>query len=158
MSALKSVALAMDVARRRRDQAEQVQLQAQRAVQFAQGQLHQLESYAADSQARWATAAGLSVTPGLLQHHYQFMARLQQAIGLQASVIADLQRQFEATRQHRLAAEVRLAGLNQVMKNKLSARALLLARREQKQMDEFATLKYARGAGAMQLLESEHEY
>lgn len=144
MSALKSVSLAIDLATRRRDQAEQALQQARRAVQFAQTQREQLESYAADTQTRWATATAVSFSGALMQHHQQFMGRLQQAIGLQGGVINDLQRQAEAARQRSLEAEVRLAGLNQVMKKKLSELAGHQARREQKQMDEFATLQYAR--------------
>lgn len=148
MSTLQSMVLAIEVATRRRDQAEQALLQARRAVQFAQEQLGQLESYAADSQVRWSTVASVSVSVELLQHHYQFMERLRQAILMQNGVIADLQRKAEGTRQVCLQEEVRLAGLNQVMKKKVTDRAVLQSRREQKQTDEFAGLKHARSAGA----------
>lgn len=148
MSAMQSMALAIEVATRRRDQAEQALVQARRAVQFAQDQLGQLQSYAADSQARWSTVAAVSVRVELIQHHYQFMDRLQQAIQMQNGVIADLQRKAEATRQVCVQEEVRLAGLSQVMKKKVAERSRMQSRREQKQMDEFAGLKHARVASA----------
>lgn len=150
MSALKSVALAIDVATRRRDEAGQALQQAHRAVQFAQNQLDQLQGYADDTQARWATASAVAFSGQLMQHHQQFMARLQHAIGLQGGVIADLRRQAEAARLRNLEAEVRLAGLQQVMKKKLAERAGQLARREQKQMDEFAMLQHARRSRALE--------
>ena len=146
MSALKSVLLAIDVATRKRDQAGKQLVQAQRACQFAQSQLDQLESYAADSDARWTAAAQISTTPELLQHHYQFMRRLRDAIALQNGVMADLDRQFETARQLTLAAEFRLAGLRKVMSKKLADIAITTARREQKQMDEFAAMQFARTA------------
>jgi flagellar FliJ protein len=146
MSAVKSLALAIEVARRRRDQADQALMQARRAAQHAQGQLDQLESYAADTEARWATANAKTMSAELMQHQGHFMQRLRHAIGLQQGVMTDLQRQAEAARQRRLQEEVRLAALEQLLKKKMSAQAQLQARREQKQMDELAVLKYARGA------------
>ena len=145
MPALKSLTLAIEVATRNRDQADQALMQAQRAVQHAQGQLDQLESYAADTQARWATAAAVTVSAELMQHHFHFLQRLRHAIGLQGGVMSDLQRQLEAARQRRLQQEVRLAALEQLLRKKTWAHAQQEARREQKQMDELAILKYARG-------------
>lgn len=146
MSAVNSLSLAIEVATRQRDQADQALMQARRAVQHAQGQLDQLASYAADTETRWATAHASNVSAVLMQHQQQFMQRLRHAIGLQQGVMADLQRQAEAARQHRLQEEVRLAALQQLLQKKLSAQARERARREQKQMDELAALQHARNA------------
>lgn len=146
MSDMKSLALAIEVATRKRDQADQALRQAQRAVQHAQGQFDQLESYAADTEARWATASAVRVSAELMQHQHHFMQRLRHAIGLQSGVLADLLRQVEAARQRRVQDELRLAALQQLLKKNLAIRVQQEARREQKQMDELATLKYARGA------------
>lgn len=147
MSALKSLALAIEVATRARDQADQALMQARRAEQYAQGQLDQLESYAADTEARWATASAVTVSAELMQHHHHFQQRLRQAVGMQGGVITDLQRQVEAARQRRLQEELRLAAFQQLLKKKLATLAQQEARREQKQMDELAVLKCARAAG-----------
>lgn len=147
MSALKSLALAIEVATRARDQADQALMQIRRAAQQAQAQMDQLESYAADTESRWATANAVTVSAELMQHQQHFLQRLHQAMGLQSGVMADLQLQVESARQRRVKEEVRLAALQQLVKKKLSARAQLEAKREQKQMDELAILKYARGAG-----------
>lgn len=149
MSALKSLALAIEVATRARDQADQALMQARRAVQQAQGQLDQLESYAADTESRWATATAVTVSAELMLHHQQFLQRLRQAVGMQSGVMADLQRKVEMARQRKVQEEVRLTALQLLVKKKLGARAQLEARREQKQMDELAVLKYARGAGGV---------
>lgn len=146
MSALKSLALAIELATRKRDAADQALMQARRAVQHAQDQLEQLQSYAGESEARWATANAATVSAEIMQHQQHFMQRLRHAIGLQDGVLADLQRQAEAARQRRLQEEVRLAALEQLLKKKVAERSRLAARREQKQMDDLAALKYARAA------------
>ena len=155
MSTLKSLALAIEVATRRRDQADQALMQARRTAQHAQGQLDQLESYAADTESRWATATARTVSAELMQHQQHFMQRLHHAIGLQQGAMADLQRQLEAARQRRLQEEARLAALGQLLKKKQTAQVQLQARREQKQMDELAGLKYARSAAQGGLLTGE---
>ena len=147
MSAVKSLELAIEVAKRRRDQADQAQMQLRRALQQAQGQLDQLHSYGADTEARWATAVARTVSAELMAHQGHFMERLRHAVGLQQGVTADLKQQVELARQRCVQEEVRLAALEQLLKKKRAAHAQLQARREQKQMDELATLKYARGAG-----------
>ena len=147
MSALKSLALAIEVATRARDEADQAWQQARRSVQFARSQLDQLEAYAADTEARWATASAVSLSAELMSHHQHFMQRLRHATGLQSGVINDLERQAEAARQRRVQQELRLRAFQQLLDKKLAARAQLEARREQKQMDELAALQFARGAG-----------
>ena len=148
MSALNSLRLAIEVATRARDQADQAWLQARRSVTQAQSQLDQLESYAADTESRWATAAAVTVSAELMSHHQHFMIRLRQAIGMQGGVILDLERQAEGARQHRVQQEIRLKALQQLMEKKHAVWLQRQARMEQKQMDELAVLGYARGAGS----------
>lgn len=144
MSTLRALALAIDLATEKRDEAGRQLMQAQRTYQLALNQLGQLESYAADSEARWLSAAQVSVDTGVLQHHYQFMDRLRHAIGLQDGVLADQQRQMEAARQRVQETEARLAGLKKVMARKQMEQLKTQARREQKQMDEFAAMQHSR--------------
>ncbi|MBX9961181.1 MAG: flagellar export protein FliJ [Burkholderiaceae bacterium] len=144
MSALTSLTLAIEVAERARDQADQAWQQARRGLQFARGQLEQLESYAADTEARWGTAAAVTVSAELMRHHQHFMQRLRHAMGLQTGVVNDLERQAETARVQRVQQEVRLKALQQLLEKKLAERARLQARREQKQMDEMAILAHAR--------------
>ena len=72
MSAIKSLLLAIDLATRKRDQASQVVMSVQNAQMFAQQQMGQLQTYAAETEARWHAAAQVMTTPELMQHHYQF--------------------------------------------------------------------------------------
>lgn len=144
MSELKSVLLAIDVATRKRDQAGRHLVQIQRTLHFARGQMDQLESYAADAEAKWTRTAQVCATPELMRHHYQFMGRLHQAIGMQDGVMNDLDSQVESAKKKALEAEFRLAGLQQILARKQAAQRAMQERREQRQMDEFASQLYGR--------------
>ncbi len=144
MSAVKSFLLAIELATRKRDAAAQVLMRVQSACVFAQDQMNQLEVYAAETASRWTVAAQSGTTPELLRHHYQFLDRLQQAIGLQQGVLATENLKLEQAKRLVLDAEFRLVSLQQVLKKKQAGLALIQARREQKQMDEFAALQTRR--------------
>lgn len=147
MSALRSFLLAIDLATRKRDEAAQALMRVQSACLFAQDQMSQLEVYAAETASRWTKAAQSGTTPELLRHHYQFLDRLQQAIGLQQGVLANESRKLEHAKRLVLEAEFRLLSLQQVLKKKQADLALIQSRREQKLMDEFAALQTRRSPG-----------
>ncbi len=131
--------VAVELATRRRDEAGQALAQVSRRHQHASQQMEQLESYAADTQARWSVSAQSSTTPQLVGHYYQFMARLDQTIHLQQGVIDDVLRQCQAARRVLLDAEVHLAGLNRLLEKRRQEQARIAALREQKQTDAFAS-------------------
>jgi flagellar FliJ protein len=141
MSALKSFFLAIDMATRKRDHANQCLLHVQSAYLFAQDQMTQLETYATETESRWTAAAQLSTSPELMRHHYQFMGRLHHAIGLQKEALDNESRKVEVAKRLLLDAEFRLVSLKQVLKKKQADLAILQTRREQKQMDEFAAMR-----------------
>jgi flagellar FliJ protein len=144
MSAQKSLVLAIDLATLRRDEAQgQVQRTLQ-AQSFAQDQMTQLQQYGQETEQRWISGAQLSTTPELLLHHYQFMARLNQAITLQEGVLANHQQRLAAAQQQLLQAEFRLASLKQVLAVRQATLAKTRQRQEQKQMDEFASQQVRR--------------
>ncbi len=146
MSGVKSVLLAIQVATLRRDQAAAVLLQIQQSEAFAREQMSQLQTYADETEARWAKAAQISVTPEMMRHHYQFMDRLQQAVILQEGVLGQWGSKVERARKHWLETEFRVTSLKQVLKNKEAALAVVQGRREQKEMDEFAAMQTRRTA------------
>lgn len=147
MSVLKSVALAIDLATAKRDQAGRVLAQLNRAHLFAQDQMAQLEVYAAETDTKWTTAAQISATPELMRHHYQFMGRLYQAIELQKGVLESSSLKVSAAKQQLLEADFRLASLKLVLDKKKADLSQLQSRREQKQMDEFAAMQTSRTGG-----------
>lgn len=144
MSGVKSVLLAIQVATLRRDQAAAVLLHLQQSQAFAQEQMSQLQTYADETEARWAKAAQISVTPEMMRHHYQFMDRLHQAVVLQESVLGQWGSKCERARAHWLETEFRVTSLKQVLKNKEAELAVVQGRREQKEMDEFAAMQTRR--------------
>ncbi len=146
MSGVKSVLLAIQVATLRRDQAAAVLLQMQQSESFAREQMSQLQTYADETEARWAKAAQISVTPEMMRHHYQFMDRLQQAVILQEGVLGQWGSKVERARKHWLETEFRVTSLKQVLKNKQAELAVVQGRREQKEMDEFAAMQTRRTA------------
>ena len=144
MSALKSILLAIDVATRQRDEVGKLLAQIQRNWRGAQDQIEQLESYAADTESKWTLSSQVRATPEVMQHYYQFMERLQQAIGLQRQVVSGLEQECAAAKKLLLGADIRLASLNQLLEKRQSGIERIQAGREQKQLDEFAALQHRR--------------
>jgi flagellar FliJ protein len=147
MSAVKSFLLAIEMATRNRDHAAQVLMHAQNAYVFAQDQMAQLETYAAETESRWTAAAQISTSPELMRHHYQFMGRLYHAIGLQKGALENESRKVDVAKRLVLEAEFRLISLKQVLKKKQAGIGIVQARREQKQMDEFAAMRSSQSTG-----------
>jgi flagellar protein FliJ len=145
MANLKSVHLAIEQATRQRDELAKAFLQAQRNKTAAQDQLGQLEGYAHETDARLLGSGGsMGLSAGLIHNHYQFMERLQHAIGIQSSSINNLDWKLDHAHKALLQAEFRLAGLKQWLKKQLDAAEVIQRRRDQRQMDEFAALQYSR--------------
>lgn len=139
MAGQRNLLLAIDLATARRDEAlAQLQI-AVRAEAFAQEQMNQLQQYAQETEARWMQGAQVSTSPEMLHHHYQFMARLNQAMTLQDGVLLSNRQRVEAARQLLMQAECRLASFKQVLATRQAAVTKTRQRQEQKQMDEFAS-------------------
>lgn len=143
MSLMKTLKLAIEVAERKRDQASQALGQGQQRRLAAQQQLDQLQGYAQETDARWAAQSQGFAMPELMHHHFQFMARLDQAITMQKRAVADQERWVAQLQQALLAAELRVATLRQAAQHKQAAIDLVARRREQRQTDEMAANRYA---------------
>ena len=146
MSSLNALAVAVEAASRKRDEARRALQDTQAAQQAAQAQLEQLEGYARETEARWGVKADTAMKPEVMYHHYQFMNRLGHAAGIQTGVVGDHAHRVEAARQALLQAELRLASLRKVVDKRRQELELAQMRREQKQTDERAALQY-RNAG-----------
>jgi flagellar FliJ protein len=144
MSDLRSVLLAIEHATLRRDEFAKAAARVERSLGFARDQMAQLEGYAVDTDGRWTGSATRTLSVELVRHHYQFMNRLQQAIGLQSGVVANVGLQLEQAKTNLLQAEFRLSGLKQILKARQAAVQLDKRRREQRHTDEFAALQHAR--------------
>ncbi len=144
MSELKGVLLAIEHAEIRRDEMLKAAARVERSLVFARDQLGQLESYAGDTDRRWLASSARQLTSELVRHQYQFMDRLQNAITLQTDVIAKINGQLQQAKDHVMQAEVRLAGLKQILHNRQAALVQRQRRRDQRKTDEFAALLFAR--------------
>jgi len=146
MSNLSSMLTAMEVATRKRDEAAQVLARAQRDYLSAQGQMNQLQGYAQETESRWSTRAQTSATPALMQHHYQFMDKLHHAMDYQRNVLEQQARHIENLRQELLQQEYRVVTLRAVCEKMQAQELAGERRREQKQIDEMASLMRGRAS------------
>jgi flagellar protein FliJ len=146
--------LAIDLAVRQRDECLTVLGQAQTRLDMGRQQQEQLQNYANDTDARWASGTSVAISAELVRHHYQFVARLQHAIDMQVGVISNLTRQQDLSRAALARAEAKVEGLRQVLASRVDAVRKVEQRREQAHMDEMAALAYARKRVATQMEES----
>jgi flagellar FliJ protein len=156
MSKFRGLLLAVDLAISKRDQALTVLQSFRRNHAFAQGQMDQLQQYAAETEQRWTISAQIGTSAELLHHHYQFMARLQQAVVLQQSALATSGSKVQVAQQQLLDAEFRIASLKLVLTKRQGDLAKQQQRQEQKQMDEFASMQTLRQVRLK--LENSHEH
>ena len=143
MSSLNALSVAVEVAERQRDEARKVLQDTLAAQQAARAQLDQLQSYARETEARWGMKADSTVKPEVMFHHYHFMGRLDHAAGIQTGVVGDQAQRVEAARRTLLDAELRLASLRKVVEKRRRDQELADMRRDQKQTDERAALRYS---------------
>ena len=154
MSSLNALNVAIEAAERKRDAARTAMLERQSARQAAQAQMDQLQGYTAEMQARWGAQEGLAVQPEVMHHQYQFMERLQHAIGLQTRVVADQDIRLETARQALLAAELRVTSLQKVVQVRKRDMTLVHMRRDQKETDERAAMAFFRRSLGLQFQEA----
>ncbi|MFZ4287645.1 flagellar export protein FliJ [Variovorax sp. HJSM1_2] len=143
MSLLRTLALAIEVATQKRDAASKALGAAQQAEIAAQNQLKQLETYAVETDMRWATQGKLCAVPELMRHHYQFVERLHHAMQMQREILLQHAAAVANARNVLLQAEMRVATLKQVCTKKQAVVTLTQRRREQKQMDELASVRFS---------------
>jgi flagellar FliJ protein len=153
MSSLNALMIAIDAAGRKRDAARQSMQERQRALQAGQAQMEQLQGYVQEMNQRWGAQEGQAVQPEVMHHQYQFMERLQHAIGLQTRVLADLEIRLETPRQALMAAELRVSSLHKVVEVRKRDMVLAQMRREQKETDDRAAIQFFRRSFGLQLQE-----
>ena len=148
MKAFHAIELAIELALCQRDALAHKHQQSHRTLQHGRQQLAQLQTYAGETDGRWGRGVGAELGVEMLRHHYQFRDRLQYAVDLQKTNVANLQAQQMAAQRALLQAEQRLAGLRQVLSSRRAAAQKIQDRREQQQMDELATQKFLQQSAA----------
>lgn len=134
--------VAMEAAQRQRDVAMQRLAQKRQARQLGQQQLDQLTGYATETEQRSMLRGQIGTSPEVMQHHLQFMARLEQTIELQKGQMATLDEAAQEAERQLLVAELRLVSLRQVVQRRERDAAQSQLRREQKEVDEMAASRY----------------
>jgi flagellar protein FliJ len=142
MSSLKTLLLAVELATRQRDGANHALAEQQQVLLQGQQQLQQLETYARETETRWELHGQRSTTPELMNHHYQFMGRLSQAMDMQGSVLREQQARVEQARLVLVQAEQRLASFQKVCEKRRADLAREQRRREQREVDEMAARQH----------------
>lgn len=138
MANLNSFKRVLEVNTMRRDDALRSLGQARQAQDHAEQQLRQLQDYATEAEMRWKHRACQGVTPQLLHHHRQFMARIDEAIRFQNGVMAKLLGEVTRCEQVVHLAERELASLSKYVERKRMEQQQHLERQDQKRNDEMA--------------------
>jgi flagellar FliJ protein len=141
VSASNSLFLAIQMAKKTRDGFAAQFKRCKQSMSNAQGQMDQLCSYAGETHEKWILVSQVGVSPEIMRHQIQFMARLQEAIGLQRSVLQDIDTDTQRVHKNYRDSELRLASLEHMQKKRRSNLDALQIRREQKQTDEFAATR-----------------
>jgi flagellar FliJ protein len=144
MPQLRALALAIDQAKQQRNDAVAAFLKSQIACQGAQDQMAQLEGYARETESRWALGARSTADLESVQHYDHFMARLQQAVGMQQGVVAEQLQALATARQRWMAAEIRAASLQRLLDKRRAELGRIQNRLEQKQLEELSALLFRR--------------
>lgn len=135
---LKSLRTVIGVATTRRDNAGLALANARRQLAAAQDQLAQLTQYVDEGQAKWGQKAAQGVTPVLMQHQRQFMAKIEEAIRFQTNVVQQRQTQLNRALEALQAAEQALAKIQKVEHITLDHIAKIAKKTDQKATDEMA--------------------
>ncbi|MBS7351314.1 MAG: flagellar FliJ family protein [Comamonas sp.] len=154
MSSLNALMVAIEMATRKRDQARQTLRERQQAQAGATEQMQQLSAYSQEMQERWAVREGAEFKPEVMEHHRQFMLRLEHAIELQTKVLRDHALRVQAAQHALMTTELRLSSLEKVVQMRRRDMALAEQRRDQKQTDERAALQFIGRTFGMQFQEA----
>ena len=123
---------------RRRDE----QMAAVRAaVANAESQRQQadgLTTYRDEYCQKWSTQFQKAAQMEILRSYHGFLARLDQAIGQQQSVIEHAQRMVDVQRQKLVEREIRVATVERLIQRRETLLAKIADRRDQKNLDEMA--------------------
>ena len=136
---LESLAVLLQQAESARDAAELELQRALATLQAAQAQLHELITYRAEYERRYAAQFARGASGIDIVRCYQgFMQRLAQAIAQQTRVVEHSQVRLEATREPLRRHELQVASIGKLIERRVEAQQCEERQREQRQADEVA--------------------
>jgi flagellar protein FliJ len=136
---LDSLSVLLQQAESARDAAELELRRALATVQAAQGQLHELITYRAEYERRYAAQFARGASGIDIVRCYQgFMQRLAQAIAQQTRVVEHGQARLEATREPLRRHELQVASIRKLIERRIEERRREAQQRERRLSDEAA--------------------
>jgi flagellar protein FliJ len=107
-------------------------------VEAQQQQADGLTGYRSEYCRKWSAQFQQAAQIEILRSYHGFLARLDQAISQQESVVEHARRMVDVQRQHLIEREIRVATVERLIKRREALLARIADRREQKNLDELA--------------------
>jgi flagellar FliJ protein len=138
---MKRLALLQTLLEREKKRRDEQMAQVRNAVANVEAQQQQadgLTGYRSDYCRKWSAQFQQSAQIEILRSYHGFLARLDQAITQQQSVVEHASRMVDAQRQRLIEREIRVATVERLIKRREAMLAKLADRRDQKTLDELA--------------------
>ena len=138
---MKRLALLQTLLEREKKRRDEQMAQVRNAVANVEAQQQQADSligYRSEYCQKWSTQFQQAAQIEILRSYHGFLARLDQAISQQQSVVEHASRMVDAQRQRLVEREIRVATVERLIKRREAVLAKLADRREQKNLDEMA--------------------
>ena len=123
--------------KRRDEQMAQVR-NAAANVEAQQQQADDLTGYRSEYCRKWSAQFRQAAQIEILRSYHGFLARLDQAISQQESVVEHARRMVDVQRQRLIEREIRVATVERLIKRREALLARIADRRDQKNLDELA--------------------
>ncbi|WP_290704479.1 flagellar export protein FliJ [Amphritea sp.] len=140
MKRSKRLQVVLDLAERKRKQAEQLLGQTQSRVQQGEATLVQLQDYYSDYANSFYSAGSEGVTPGQLQTHQAFMQKLRVAVEQQRNALLMDRAQLEKVKEHWQAAYQHYKSVDTLVEKLKREELLKEEKQQQKELDERSQL------------------
>jgi len=138
---MKRLALLQTLLEREKKRRDEQMAQVRNAVANVEAQQQQadgLTGYRSDYCRKWSAQFQQSAQIEILRSYHGFLARLDQAITQQQSVVEHASRMVDAQRHRLIEREIRVATVERLIKRREAMLAKLADRRDQKNLDEMA--------------------
>ncbi len=138
MKRLALLNLLLERERKRRDEQMAQVRNAVANVEAQQQQVDGLTGYRTEYCQKWSAQFRQAAQIEILRSYHGFLARLDQAISQQESVVEHARRMVDVQRQRLVEREIRVATVERLIKRREALLAKVADRRDQKNLDELA--------------------
>lgn len=138
---MKRLALLRTLLEREQKRRDEQMAQVRNAVANVEAQRQQadgLSTYRTEYCQKWSAQFRQAAQIEILRSYHGFLARLDQAITQQESVVEHAQRMVDVQRQRLVEREIRVATVERLIKRREAMLAKVADRRDQKNLDELA--------------------